>query len=67
MAPKPKDAAAADEKNQATASYSACEKNKLTSAQEGTNSNHLVKSGDPGEIPYLSELGEQDCGNSRAS
>jgi hypothetical protein len=26
MATKPKDAAAADEKNQATASYSACEK-----------------------------------------
>jgi hypothetical protein len=42
-------------------------KKNLTSAQEGTNSNHQVKSGDPGEIPYLSELGEQDCGNNRPS
>ena len=44
MAPKPKDAAAADEtKNRATASYSACEK-KLTSAQEIKNSNHHERS-----------------------
>jgi hypothetical protein len=35
MAPKPKDAAAADEKNQATASYSACEKNKKTDLSPG--------------------------------